>query len=189
MNRRTALKGLAAAIGGFGAAFAALPFIRSLYPSERAKALGSAVSFDVSLLEPGDMQTILWRGQPVFILRREQAHLDALSFSDDRLLDDSTPEERQPEYVDLKHRARDPEILVLLSNCSHAGCVPNEDVEKGRELVAAEWPGGFHCPCHHSFYDYAGRVVRGPAPYNLSVPPYYFASDSELIIGEDAAPA
>ena len=32
------------------------------------------------------------------------------------------------------------------------------------------------------------RVHKGmPAPYNLEVPPYYFASETKLIVGEDSA--
>jgi len=34
----------------------------------------------------------------------------------------------------------------------------------------------------------SGRVHKGmPAPYNLEVPPYYFASETKLIVGEDSA--
>ncbi|HET7298940.1 MAG TPA: ubiquinol-cytochrome c reductase iron-sulfur subunit, partial [Burkholderiales bacterium] len=53
--------------------------------------------------------------------------------------------------------------------------------------MGADWVGGFYCPCHGSKFDYAGRVFRGaPAPTNLRVPPYTFASDHTLVIGEDA---
>ena len=47
--------------------------------------------------------------------------------------------------------------------------------------------GGFFCPCHGSKFDLAGRVYQGvPAPLNLVVPPYRYASATKLIIGEDA---
>ena len=56
--------------------------------------------------------------------------------------------------------------------------------------VAADWQGGFVCPCHGSRFDLAGRVYKGsPAPVNLSVPPYRFASETQLVIGEDQAAA
>jgi ubiquinol-cytochrome c reductase iron-sulfur subunit len=49
-----------------------------------------------------------------------------------------------------------------------------------------EWKGGFFCPCHGSKFDLSGRVFKGmPAPTNLEVPPYYFASDTKLIVGAD----
>ena len=45
-----------------------------------------------------------------------------------------------------------------------------------------EW-GGWFCPCHGSQYDTSGRVRHGPAPANLTVPPYAFESDSKIKIG------
>ena len=52
--------------------------------------------------------------------------------------------------------------------------------------MGSNWNGGFYCPCHGSKFDLAGRVYKGaPAPVNLEVPPHYFASDDELIIGID----
>jgi len=49
-----------------------------------------------------------------------------------------------------------------------------------------DWNGGFFCPCHGSKFDLSGRVHKAmPAPSNLEVPPYYFASDNKIIVGED----
>jgi ubiquinol-cytochrome c reductase iron-sulfur subunit len=49
-----------------------------------------------------------------------------------------------------------------------------------------EWKGGFFCPCHGSKFDLSGRVYKAmPAPYNLEVPPYYFASETRLVVGKD----
>ena len=189
MDRRTALTRLAIAAGGIAAAFAAIPFVRYFYPSERAKALGSPVSVDISNIGPGQLKSIEWRGQPVLVMRRTKDQIDALSITNDRLLDDDDPSEWQPQYVDTIHRSRKSEFLVVLGNCTHLGCVPNLDLDTGRDLLGQWWPGGFHCPCHDSIYDYAGRVVKGPAPRNLRVPPHWFVSDSELIVGEDAASA
>ena len=48
------------------------------------------------------------------------------------------------------------------------------------------WKGGFFCPCHGSRFDLAGRVYQGsPASRNMQVPPYYYETDSVLVIGED----
>jgi ubiquinol-cytochrome c reductase iron-sulfur subunit len=53
-------------------------------------------------------------------------------------------------------------------------------------LSAANWRGGYFCPCHGSKYDLAGRVFSGvPAPYNLPVPPYRLISDTAIRIGEN----
>lgn len=189
MDRRTALSRIAALVGGVGVAFAAVPFVRYFFPSERAKALGSPVAVDLSSLSPGGVHAVEWRGQSVLIMRRTPAQLQALALTDERVLDASDPAEGQPDYVDPGYRSRNPEFLVLLGNCTHLGCVPRPDSTKGRDLVGNWWPGGFHCPCHDSFYDNAGRVVRGPAPRNLRVPPHYYASATELVIGADAAEA
>ena len=52
--------------------------------------------------------------------------------------------------------------------------------------LGMSWPGGFYCPCHGSKFDLAGRVFKNvPAPTNLEVPPYRFASDTTLLIGID----
>jgi ubiquinol-cytochrome c reductase iron-sulfur subunit len=60
--------------------------------------------------------------------------------------------------------------------------------EDGKRTVGDWWRGGFICPCHQSGYDYAGRVVRGPAPRNLPVPPHRFASPTRIVIGEEPTP-
>ncbi len=189
MNRRKALARITAAVGGIGLAIASIPLLRSLYPSERAKALGAAVSVDLSGFAAGEVRSVIWRGQAVFVMRRSAEQLDNLRVTDDRGLDDSDPSEIQPDYVDSKHRSVIPEFLVLIANCTHAGCVPLQDVDRGRSLLGDWWPGGFHCPCHDSMYDYAGRVVRGPAPLNLRVPPHHFVGNNQLVIGEDPLPA
>jgi len=44
--------------------------------------------------------------------------------------------------------------------------------------------GGFHCPCHGSKYDMAGRVFKNqPAPQNLVMPYYWYEKDKIIIIG------
>ncbi|MGH6917282.1 MAG: Rieske 2Fe-2S domain-containing protein, partial [Geminicoccaceae bacterium] len=43
--------------------------------------------------------------------------------------------------------------------------------------------GGWFCPCHGSHYDTSGRIRRGPAPLNLTVPDYVFTEESMIRIG------
>lgn len=44
------------------------------------------------------------------------------------------------------------------------------------------------CPCHGSTFDGAGRVLRSkPAPTHLEIPPHRDASDTRILIGDDAA--
>ncbi len=63
------------------------------------------------------------------------------------------------------------EWLVLVGICTHLGCIP---------LMT---PAGYRCPCHGSIYDTSGRIVSGPAPHNLAVPPYKFLSATQIEIG------
>ena len=52
--------------------------------------------------------------------------------------------------------------------------------------LGLDWKGGFFCPCHGSKFDLSGRVHKAmPAPSNLEVPPYYFASETKIVIGQD----
>lgn len=186
MDRRTVLTRIAAVVGGIGITLGAVPFIRYFVPSERAKALGAAISIDLTSFESGETRGFVWRGRTVLVMKRTQEQLDALNLTNSRLLDDSNASDSQPDYVDTSHRAREPEFLVLLGNCTHLGCIPGQSVERGKSLIGDWWPGGFVCSCHGSMFDYAGRVVRGPAPTNLGVPPHYFASSTELVVGADS---
>ena len=76
---------------------------------------------------------------------------------------------------------------MLLAVCTHLGCVPAQHVEPGTVSGLGEsWPGGFFCHCHGSKFDLAGRVFKNvPAPTNLVPPPYCFASDTRIVLGED----
>ena len=185
MDRRTVLKKIAAAAGGVAVALAAVPFVRYFVPSEKAKALGAPIAIDLSPFQPGETRSYVWRGRTVLVMRRSSNQVESLQLMAGRLLDNADPSEAQPEYVDPSHRARNPEYLVLLGNCTHLGCIPGQNLERGRSLIGDWWPGGFVCACHGSMFDYAGRVVRGPAPANLRVPPHRFESATSLIVGED----
>jgi len=52
--------------------------LTSWLPSERAKALSAPVDVDASKLEAGQVLKVVWRGQPVFIVRRAKSVLDQL---------------------------------------------------------------------------------------------------------------
>ena len=171
---------------GAGLLASAVPFVASLAPSERARALGGPVEVELRGLPPGELQTVQWRGKPVFILRRSQDMLDMLDRHDDLLADSGSRRSDQPGYARNASRSAKPEIAVLEGVCTHLGCIPLFRPTPGAADIGAAWPGGFYCPCHGSKFDLAGRVFKGvPAPTNLPVPPYQFASDSTLVIGVD----
>jgi ubiquinol-cytochrome c reductase iron-sulfur subunit len=187
---RRAWVGIACGAGAVGVGAVAVPFVSSFAPSERAKAAGAAVEVDISALKAGEMQTVEWRGKPVWILKRTPEQLESLKKTDALVADPQSlrkPDELTPEYARNEYRSRKPELLVAVGICSHLGCSPSAKLQAGAQpSLPDDWQGGFFCPCHGSLFDLAGRVYKNkPAPDNLEVPPYMFLSDSKLLIGED----
>ncbi|ANB18400.1 ubiquinol-cytochrome c reductase iron-sulfur subunit [Dokdonella koreensis] len=187
-GRRRFLTAATTVVGGAGIVVAAVPFIKSWEPSARAKTAGAPIEADISKLEEGQMVIVEWRGQPVWIIRRTKAQLDALPGQDARLRDPkSTNTDQQPAFAQNEYRSMKPEVLVLVGLCTHLGCAPQLHAELKPEPFDADWKGGFFCPCHKSRFDMAGRVYQGvPAPTNLVVPPYSFIDDNHIMIGVNA---
>lgn len=180
--------GATSVVGGTGLVVSAVPFVASLAPSEKARALGAPVEVDLQGIESGGIRIVEWRGKPVFILRRSQDMLDSLLRHDDLLADPTSRRSIQPESTRNAMRSSRPEMAVLEAVCTHLGCIPSFRPTPGAPDLGASWPGGFYCPCHGSKFDFAGRVFKNvPAPTNLTVPPFQFASGSKLVIGVDAA--
>lgn len=174
------------AMGLAGTAAVAVPFVSSFAPSERAKAQGASVSMDPASVAPGEVRTVEWRGQPVWVMRRTPEMLATLENMPD-LADPNSEKKQQPPYATNTHRSIKPELLVTVGICTHLGCSPNV-LPKGTNnpSVPADWKGGFFCPCHGSTFDLAGRVFKNkPAPTNLLVPPHKYQADGSLLIGED----
>jgi ubiquinol-cytochrome c reductase iron-sulfur subunit len=183
-----ALTGGAGIIGG---GFAAIPFVSSFSPSEKAKAAGAAVEVDISALKVGERMTVEWRGKPVWIIRRSPEQLATLKKVTGQLADPESkrnPSDLTP-MVDTRneYRSLKPEVFVGVGICSHLGCSPSEKFAMGAQpSLPDDWQGGFLCPCHGSTFDMAGRVYKNkPAPDNLEVPPHMYLSDNKLLIGED----
>jgi ubiquinol-cytochrome c reductase iron-sulfur subunit len=186
LRRRKMLAAAVAGTGGMGLVASAIPFVASLAPSERARAAGAPVEYDVSRLAEGALETVEWRGRPVWILHRSPAMLAQLQGHDAALADPASREPQQPPYAANPVRARRAPFLVLTAICTHLGCVPNFRPDPAAPDLGPDWPGGFYCPCHGSRFDLAGRVFRNvPAPRNLEVPPYTYIGPSLLRIGDD----
>jgi len=188
-ERRRFLRASLAGLGTVAAFFGSIPFVKSFLPSAKAKALGLPIDVDLNDIEPGHVHACLYRGETMLVLRRTKEMLATLAATDKLQLDTTPdPDYVDPSYVDPKNRAINPEFLVVRGVCTHLGCVPVLKGDDGKQIVGNWWPGGLICPCHQSGYDYAGRVIRGPAPRNLPVPPHRFASPTRLVIGEPPAP-
>lgn len=189
LSRRHLLVTAVTAVGALGVGAVAWPFVKSFSPSARARVLGGPVSFDMSQLKPGEEATLMWRGQPVWVLRRTKDMLERLQHVHwrTRLRDpDSEIESQQPTYAQNATRSIRPEYLVVVALCTHLGCVPSFKPQVPNSALGDDWMGGYFCPCHGSSFDLAGRVTKGvPAPTNLVVPPHHYVDDNTLVIGVD----
>ncbi len=152
------------AVGAVGVAATVWPLVDQMNPDASVKALAST-EVDVSSVEPGKTITVLWRGKPVFIKRRTKNEIDEAR---------SVRMEDLPDPEKDEDRAKNPEWLVMLGVCTHLGCVPLND--KGDY-------NGWFCPCHGSHYDTSGRIRKGPAPTNMSIPNYEFLENNIIKIG------
>jgi ubiquinol-cytochrome c reductase iron-sulfur subunit len=173
--------------GAVGGVAAAVPFVSTFAPSERAKAAGAPVEVDIGDLKPGEKKTVEWRGKPVWIVRRTPEQLAALKGIAGELADPNSDRKAYPvpEYAKNEARSIKPEYLVVVGICSHLGCSPSDKFVTGAQpSLPDDWKGGFLCPCHGSTFDMAGRVFKNkPAPDNLEVPEHMYLSDTKLLIG------
>lgn len=184
-GRRRFLTATTSVVGGAGVALAAIPFVKSWEPSEKAKSAGAPVLADIGKIEPGQKVTFAWRGLPVFVVNRTKPQLDTLATVDSLLKDPKSENtDQQPDYAKNEYRSIKPEWLVVTGICTHLGCVPDFFPDLKPEPFDPNWKGGFYCPCHKSRYDMSGRVYDGvPAPANLQVPPYKFLDEKRIMIG------
>lgn len=159
-GRRDFLTQITVALGGVGVAATCVPFIASMNPSSDVLAKATT-EVDLSEITLGAVRTVAWQGKPVFILRRTEEQIQAMAASNGGF-----------DPAADKDRVQRPEWLVVIGVCTHMGCVPNK-----------EGPG-WTCHCHGSQFDDSGRVLHGPAPKNLEVPPYRFVAASKIVIGE-----
>jgi len=161
-ERRDFLNSVTGVVAGAGVCAAAWPFISSMNPSSDVLSK-STTEASLMGMKPGHSTTVNWQGKPVFILHRTDEQIKKME-------ETSTTLDPEPD----SERVIKPEWLVVVGICTHLGCVP------GRKPNGEGWL----CPCHGSQYDNSGRVIRGPAPLNLHVPPYEFLSETKILIGK-----
>ncbi|MDX8387076.1 MAG: ubiquinol-cytochrome c reductase iron-sulfur subunit [Ghiorsea sp.] len=192
-SRRNFLYVAAGGLGAVAGGATAIPFLGSMLPAADTMA-ASTTEFDVSTVVDGQLVVVQWQGKPVFVTHRTPEQLAQLDGHDADLKDPNSEaiEAVQAKWMDdeMKRKTRSikPEFLVVVASCTHLGCIPLYKPSAGRaewgDSVPSTWPGGWHCPCHGSFYDLSARVVNGsPAPHNLHVMPYKYTSDTVVVIG------
>jgi ubiquinol-cytochrome c reductase iron-sulfur subunit len=171
VRRRDFINIAAVSFAGVGAVAAIAPLLVQASPTASVRAL-SSTEVDISKIQPGQGIKTSWRKQPVFIKHLTAAEIQAAN---------ATPigDLRDPQSLADRTKPGKQNWLVTLGVCTHLGCVPlgvGEGEDKGDY-------DGYFCPCHGSHYDQAGRIRKGPAPTNLVVPEYEFASDTVVRIG------
>ncbi len=187
-TRRDFLYVATGAVATVGAAATLVPLVDQMNPDAATLAAGGPVDLDLSQVSPGQQVAIRWRSRPIFVTNRTEALLKGLQSPavTTLLADPHSRENQQPPYAQNWHRSVKPQWGVLVGICTHLGCIPNYFPQPNASQPAANWPGGYFCPCHGSKYDLAGRVFNGvPAPYNLPVPPYHFTTEHTVRIGEN----
>ena len=171
VRRRDFINIAAISAAGVGVAATLVPLISQMAPSADVLA-ESSTEIDIAAIQPGQAIKGIFRKQPVFIRNltpaeiAEAAKVDASSLRDPQSLADRTKPGKE-------------NWLITMGVCTHLGCVP---LGAAPGEVKGEF-GGYFCPCHGSHYDTAARIRKGPAPKNLEVPTYEFASDTVVKIG------
>ena len=159
--------GAAVAVAGAAAVW---PFVRSLAPDAETIAAGAPVDLDLTPIQAGQIVKLFWRGKLIFVRHRTEAEIKSAE-------DVNVASLRDPQPDSARVKPGKAQWLIVYGNCTHLGCVPLDN--------QGEYKGWF-CPCHGSVFDTSGRIRSGPAPTNLPIPPYTFASDTKVTIGAGA---
>ena len=168
-TRRDFLTLAAGAFAAVGVGAVVWPFISSMNPARDVLAL-STTEVDLAPVAAGSAVTVVWRGKPVFIRNRTAQEVQTAR---------ATPLGDLPDPQPDQARVKKDQWLVLVGICTHLGCVP-----LGQKPTDPRGDyGGWFCPCHGSHYDTSGRIRKGPAPANLTVPDYTFTSDTQIRVG------
>lgn len=171
VRRRDWIHIAALSTAGVGGASVLFPLVSQMAPTADTLA-ASTTDVDVSGIEPGQSIKATFRDQPLFVKRLTAEEIAEAQAED-------SADMRDPQTLADRLGEGNADILVNLGVCTHLGCVPlgaGEGEDKGEF-------GGYFCPCHGSHYDVAGRIRKGPAPTNLAVPEFEFASETVIRVG------
>jgi len=154
-----------------GAASLGWPLVAQMGKAADTLAAGS-IEINLANLAEGQQLKMLWRGVPVFVRHRTPKEIAEAENTDiSKCPDPQTDNERLVAKQDGKV---DPRFLVMVGVCTHFGCIPVGE--------AGDFDG-WYCPCHGSHYDTSGRIRKGPAPKNMTIPDYSYISDTVIKVG------
>ena len=166
-TRRDFLYIASGAIAAVGAATFVWPLVDQMNPSADVLAL-SSTKVDLSPVKEGEQITVMWRSKPVFVRHRTTKEIQTAEAENWKSM-------RDPQSDDSRVVAFNGQLqkqwLVLVGICTHLGCIPLKTDK------------GYLCPCHGSQYDLSGRIVAGPPPLDLEVPPYKYLTATQIQIG------
>ena len=178
------------ALGGAGLVATAVPFVQSLEPSARARAEGGPVEIDIAALGPGELKTVVWRGKPVWLLKRTPEMVASLARDTALLADPASSRSDQPAACRNPYRSLKPELAVIVGVCTHLGCTPNLQKQDaaGTARSATIGPGGSSARAmdrSSTLPAASSRTCRHPT--NLAIPPYVYVSPTLVRIGDPTA--
>ena len=153
--------GAFAGLGALGALYAAK---RTWDPLPSVKA-GGFTTIDVSAAKENVLNTEMWRGKPIFVLKlgKNAKPASAPNGNDANAYDDK----RLIEIGGSKY-------LVVIGLCTHLGCIPAYFGEENK----------FKCACHGGEFSASGEVLKSPPPSPLVIPPFKI-DGNKLVLGEE----
>ncbi len=172
----------ATTFAGVGSALSLWPFVDQMNPNPSTPL--PHVHVDVAGIAPGATRRIVVLAQPVFIRHRTPADIAwsaGVNAHDlpDRLARNPAHAANAPAIDAHRSDPSRPDWLVVGGACTHLGCLLR-DTPAGAENAKGE---AWFCPCHAARFDLAGRVMSGPARWNLPIPRYRFTSNTTIEIG------
>jgi len=130
--------GSVAAVGGV----LALGAMKATWDPMPSVMAAGFTTVDLSKIKPGEFKTFVWRGKPIFVLRKDHTKFKKCANRDTKL--------------------GSKDFLVVIGLCTHLGCIPDWIPSKNK----------FHCACHGGEYDACAINTYGPPPRPLDIPPY-----------------
>jgi len=156
------------AVAAIGAVAMARPMLAHMAPAPDTIAkLG--IDVELSSLKEGEQMIVTYMGRPVAIRYRTPAEIASARADDEA---DLPHIETDRSRLNPKPDGQvDPRFLVFYPICTHFGCVVVGN--------AGDYDG-WYCPCHGAHFDTSGRVRKGPAPINMTIPNYKWISETAI---------
>ena len=153
--------GAFAGLGALGALYAAK---RTWDPLPSVKA-GGFTTVDLSAAKENVLNTEMWRGKPIFILKvaKDSKPAGAANGRDENAFDDKR-------LIDVEGD----KFMVAVGLCTHLGCIPAYFGDEHK----------FKCACHGGEFNAAGEVLKSPPPSPLVIPPFKLEG-KKMVLGEE----